>query len=91
MYASAQALDFLVRTKNTSFPNRKLQVSHPVFSDGHKLWCDPGGGGRSIPGAVIACARFPMIYNPAKLWGIGSAFDRTFPASTNRAGAMPLE
>ena len=37
MYASAQALDFLARTKNTSFPNRKLLVSHPVFPDGHKI------------------------------------------------------
>jgi hypothetical protein len=37
MYASAQALDFLARTKNTSFPNRKLQASHPVFPDGHYL------------------------------------------------------
>jgi len=35
MYASAQALDFLARTKNSSFPNPKLQLSHPVFSDGH--------------------------------------------------------
>jgi hypothetical protein len=37
MYASAQPLDFLVRTKNPSFPNRKLVVSHPEFPDGNKL------------------------------------------------------
>ncbi len=54
MYASAQPLDFLARarpgpdpgTKNPSFPNWKLQVSHkmkffyvdPAFPDGrHKL------------------------------------------------------
>lgn len=35
MYASAQALDCLARTKDPSFPNRKLTVSHPVFSGGH--------------------------------------------------------
>ena len=56
----------------------KFSYVHPVFPDGQKLWSDPGGGGRRIPGAVIACARFPMTYNPAKLWGIGSAFDRDF-------------
>ena len=33
-YASAQALAFLDRTKNASFPNRKLQVPHPLFPDG---------------------------------------------------------
>jgi hypothetical protein len=33
MYASAQSLDFLAWTKNPSFPNRKLLVSHPVFPD----------------------------------------------------------
>jgi hypothetical protein len=33
MYASAQPLDFLARTENASFPNRKLQVPHPVFPD----------------------------------------------------------
>jgi len=32
MYASAQPLDFLARTKNPSFPNRKLPVSHPEVS-----------------------------------------------------------
>jgi hypothetical protein len=37
MYASAQPLDFLARTKNASFPNRKLPVSYPVFPDGHQL------------------------------------------------------
>ena len=30
MYASTQPLDFLARTKNPSFPNRKLQVSYKV-------------------------------------------------------------
>jgi hypothetical protein len=30
MYASAQPLDFLARTKNPSFPNRKLLVSYKV-------------------------------------------------------------
>ena len=44
MYASAQALDFLARTKNPSFPNRKLQASHPVFPDGH----EPGGTNDNI-------------------------------------------
>ncbi len=36
MYASAQALDFLAKTKNASFPNRKLLVIHPEFPDGHQ-------------------------------------------------------
>ena len=35
MYASAQSLDFLARTKNPSFPNRKPTVSHPEFPDGN--------------------------------------------------------
>jgi hypothetical protein len=43
MYAFAQSLDFLAGacpgldpgTKNIPFPNRKLQVSHPVLPDGH--------------------------------------------------------
>jgi len=39
MYASAQPLDFLARTKNASYPNRKLQVSQPVSFDVEK----PGG------------------------------------------------
>ena len=34
-YTSTQSLDFLARTKNPSFPNRKLLVSHPEFPDGH--------------------------------------------------------
>jgi apolipoprotein N-acyltransferase len=45
MYASAQPLDFLARTKNPSFPNWKLIVSHPEFPDGHylkKRWVQPG-------------------------------------------------
>jgi hypothetical protein len=33
--ASAQPLDFLARTKNSSFPNWKPIVSHPEFPDGH--------------------------------------------------------
>ena len=37
MYASAQPLDFLARTKNASFPNWKPMVSHPEFPDGHQL------------------------------------------------------
>jgi len=37
MYASAQPLDFLARTKNPSFPNWKPIVSHPEFPDGHYL------------------------------------------------------
>jgi hypothetical protein len=36
-YASAQSLDFLAWTKNPSFPNRKLLVSHPVILDGNQL------------------------------------------------------
>jgi len=44
MYASAQALDFLAITKNPSFPDRKLQVSHPVFPDGHELMNSGSGG-----------------------------------------------
>ncbi len=39
MYASAQSLDFLARTKNATYPNRKLQVSQPVSFDVEK----PGG------------------------------------------------
>ena len=35
MYASAQSLDFLARTKNPSFPNQKPLVSHPEFPDGN--------------------------------------------------------
>ncbi len=35
MYASAQPLDFLARTKNASFPNRKPLMSNPGFPDGH--------------------------------------------------------
>ncbi len=35
MYASAQPLDFLVRTKNSAFPIRKPTVSHPEFPDGN--------------------------------------------------------
>jgi hypothetical protein len=31
MYASAQSLDFLARTKKSSFPNWKRIVSHPDF------------------------------------------------------------
>ncbi len=34
MYASAQPLDFLARTKNTSFSNRKLLAFHPELPDG---------------------------------------------------------
>ena len=30
MYASAQALDFLARAENPSFPNRKLLVTYKV-------------------------------------------------------------
>jgi hypothetical protein len=37
MYASAQSLDFLAWTKNHSFPDRKLLVSHPEFPDGNYL------------------------------------------------------
>jgi hypothetical protein len=37
MYASAQSLDFLARTKNPSFPYWKPVVSHPEFPDGHYL------------------------------------------------------
>jgi hypothetical protein len=37
MYASAQPLDFLARTKNPSFPNWKPVVYHPKFPDGHYL------------------------------------------------------
>ncbi len=36
MYASAQALDCLAGTKDPSFPNRKLTVSHLVFPYGHR-------------------------------------------------------
>jgi hypothetical protein len=35
MYTSAQSLDFLAWTKNSSFPNRKPTVSHPEFPDGN--------------------------------------------------------
>ena len=35
MHASAQSLDFLARTKKSSFPNRKPTVSHPEFPDGN--------------------------------------------------------
>src|SRR5262245_19720958 len=35
MYASEQSLDFLARTKKSSFPNWKLIVSHPEFPDGN--------------------------------------------------------
>jgi hypothetical protein len=35
-YASAQSLDFLARTKNPSFPDRKLSVSHPEFLAGNQ-------------------------------------------------------
>jgi hypothetical protein len=31
MYASAQPLDFLARTKNASFRNWKLLISYPIF------------------------------------------------------------
>jgi len=37
VYASAQSLDFLARTKNPSFPNRKQAVSHPEFPDGNYI------------------------------------------------------
>jgi hypothetical protein len=37
MYASAQPLDFLARTKKSSFPNWKPIVSHPEFPDGNYL------------------------------------------------------
>jgi hypothetical protein len=37
MYASARSIDFLARTKNPRFPNRKLKVSHPEFPDGNYL------------------------------------------------------
>jgi hypothetical protein len=33
LYASAQSLDFLAMTKNSSFPNWKRVVLHPVFPD----------------------------------------------------------
>jgi hypothetical protein len=33
LYASAQSLDFLAMTKNSSFPNWKPIVSHSVFPD----------------------------------------------------------
>jgi hypothetical protein len=46
MYASAQLLDFLARTKNYSFPNWKPVVSHPEFPDGHYL-INAAVGGRS--------------------------------------------
>jgi hypothetical protein len=35
MYASAQPLDFLARTKKSSFLNWKPLVSHPEFPDGN--------------------------------------------------------
>jgi hypothetical protein len=35
MYASSQRLDFLLMTKNSTFPNRKPAVSHPEFPDGN--------------------------------------------------------
>jgi hypothetical protein len=35
MYASAQSLDFLARTKKSSFPNWKPIVSPPAFPDGN--------------------------------------------------------
>jgi hypothetical protein len=35
MYASAQSLDFLARTKNPRFPNQKPVVSHPEFPNGN--------------------------------------------------------
>jgi hypothetical protein len=39
VYASAQSLDFLARTKNPSFPNRKPIVSHPAFRmENHYIW-----------------------------------------------------
>ena len=37
MYASAQPLDFLDRTKIPSFSNWKPILSHPDFPDGHYL------------------------------------------------------
>jgi hypothetical protein len=37
MYSSAQALDFLARTKKYSFKNVKSIVSHPEFPDGNQL------------------------------------------------------
>jgi two-component system cell cycle response regulator CpdR len=37
MFASAQSLDFLARTKNPSLPNQKPIVSHPEFPDGNYL------------------------------------------------------
>jgi hypothetical protein len=37
VYASAQPLDFLARTKNPRFPDQKPIVSHPEFPDGYQL------------------------------------------------------
>jgi hypothetical protein len=37
LYASAQSLDFLAMTKNSSFPNWKRLVLHPVFPDENEL------------------------------------------------------
>jgi hypothetical protein len=37
VYASAQPLDFLARTKKSSSPNWKPIVSHPEFPDGQQL------------------------------------------------------
>jgi len=39
MYASAQPLDFLARTKNASFPNLKLLVSYRMFPVTRPLTC----------------------------------------------------
>jgi hypothetical protein len=37
LYAFAEPLDFLARTKKSSFPNRKPMVSHPELPDGNYL------------------------------------------------------
>jgi hypothetical protein len=37
LYASAQPLDFLARTKNPLFPDQKPIVSHPKFPDENQL------------------------------------------------------
>jgi hypothetical protein len=49
VYASAQPLNFLARTKNVSFPNRKLLVFRAVFPDENEVDDHAAGSQSSSP------------------------------------------
>jgi large subunit ribosomal protein L27 len=66
MYASAQSLDFLARTKNPRFPHQKQVLYHPEMPDGdkggypmaHKKAGGSSKNGRDSAGKRLGVKRF---------------------------------